>query len=375
MTKQIRIFPYNPFMPSFGRIPNIFIHRVNNLNDYLGRLLGGDAKYQTSLVYGARGTGKTVFLLNVQQTLKQYDNWIFIRLNNGQGNLLFQLMHSLQLLSGISLADLFKKVQGINVMGNGVSLRSLQESTDIDYHYYLDKLLDKFAEKGQHILVGIDEISIDDDVRAFASEYQTLIGEDLPINLIMTGLPSRVSEVQNDKTLTFLLRSHRIILASLDSISVTDQFAAAFKKGHREFDLTELNTLADAVDGYAYAFQTVGYYAWRYSEESLKIGHDVVKRAIQSTKKDLYRNAYERMYVDISKTDREFLKVMARSANKDVSIQWIADQMGKTKNYVSVYRARLLEDQLIDSPHRGYVQFHWPFFGDFVLDYEAKHLE
>ncbi|WP_076459132.1 hypothetical protein [Limosilactobacillus caccae] len=374
MATKIDILPANPFMPSFGRYPKILLDQQENLNDYLGRLLGDDAKYQTSLVYGARGTGKTVFLLNVQQTIKQFDNWLFIRLNNGQGNLLFQLLHALQLSTGVTLSELFKNIQGVNVMGNGITLRSLLTSGEIDYHYYLTKLLARLANKGKHVLIGIDEIAINDDIRAFASEYQTLIGENYPLALLMTGLPSRISEVQNDKMLTFLLRSHRIHLATLDELSVTDTFAEAFRRGNRKIDVPEIDALANAVAGYAYAFQTVGYYAWRYSEESLVIDQAVVDKAIASSKKDLFRNAYERMYNDISKTDRLFLRAMAESPSAEIATQWIAKKLGKNKSYISVYRARLLEDQLIIAPQRGYVQFNLPFFKDFILEHGSLYM-
>lgn len=83
---------------------------------------------------------------------------------------------------------------------------------------------------------------------------------------------------------------------------------------------------------------------------------------------------YERMYNDISKTDRLFLKAMTESPSKEVSTHWIAKKLGKNKNYISVYRARLLEDQLIFAPQRGFLQFNLPFFKEFILEYEKEHL-
>jgi hypothetical protein len=53
----------NPFMPSFGRFPKIVIDQQAALTDYLTGLQTHDAKYQTSLVYGTRGAGKTVFFV------------------------------------------------------------------------------------------------------------------------------------------------------------------------------------------------------------------------------------------------------------------------------------------------------------------------
>ena len=46
----------------------------------------GDAKYQTSLVYGVRRSGKAVFLLNVQRNYEKEKNHYFIRLNLGREN-------------------------------------------------------------------------------------------------------------------------------------------------------------------------------------------------------------------------------------------------------------------------------------------------
>ena len=64
----------NPFMPSFGRFPKIVIDQQAALTDYLTGLKIHDAKYQTSLVYGTRRAGKTVFLLNVQRALEKLNN-------------------------------------------------------------------------------------------------------------------------------------------------------------------------------------------------------------------------------------------------------------------------------------------------------------
>ncbi|EEJ71406.1 ATP-binding protein [Lactobacillus ultunensis] len=365
----------NPFMPSFGRFPKIVIDQQAALTDYLTGLKLHDAKYQTSLVYGTRGAGKTVFLLNVQKALEKSDNWYFIRLNNGQGNLLFQLVHALQRIAGVSLTDLLKSVKSINVLGNGVSWQTLKENNQIDYDECLSLLLTRLKKQEKSILIGIDEIEISDDVRAFGSEYQTLIGDEFDISLLMTGLPSRISEVQNDNTLTFLLRSNRVYLSPLDEKSVANSYEKAFTRGKREIDYLVLDKLSKAVKGYAYAFQTLGYYAWKYSQNSLLLDDDVLDKTIKASKVDLFRNAYERMYMDISKTDRTFIDALVKAKTDIVSINQLQKILNKPANYISVYRARLLDDQLISSPQRGYIQLSLPFFAEFVEKYNEQHFE
>lgn len=364
----------NPFMPSFGRFPKIVIDQQTALEDYLQGLTTADAKYQTSLVYGTRGSGKTVFLLNVQRSLRDIPGWSFVRLNNGQGNLLFQLLHSLQKIAGVSVTDLLKNIQGITLLGNSINLRALQESGQLDYSDLLPPLLDRLKEQKKSVFIGIDEIEISKDVQAFGSMYQTLIGQDYPLNLLMAGLPSRISEVQNDDMLTFLLRANRVYLLPLDNQSVSQRYEQAFLNGNRQIDYHVLDQMVNSVKGYAYAFQTLGYYAWRYSQQSLQLDSQVYQQAVESTRRDLFRNAYERMYLDISNGDRRFTNAIAEiGGDEPVSVSKLSQHLKIKPNYLSVYRARLLYDQLIRAPRRGFIQLSLPFFAEFTNQWRDRH--
>lgn len=85
----------------------------------------------------------------------------------------------------------------------------------IHYLYYdecLSRLLTQLKKQEKSVLVGIDDIKISDAIRAFASEYQILIGNEFDISLLMAGMPADIVEVQNDHAISFLLRSNRIQL-------------------------------------------------------------------------------------------------------------------------------------------------------------------
>lgn len=79
------------------------------------------------------------------------------------------------------------------------------------------------------------------------------------------------------------------------------------------------------------------------------------------------------MYMDISSTDRSFINALVQTGTQLVSIAEIQKRLKKTANYVSVYWARLLDDQLISAPRRGYVQLSLPFFAEFVEQYNQEH--
>lgn len=364
----------NPFMPSFGRIPKMVIDQQATMDNYISHLLIKDAKYQTSLISGVRGSGKTVFLLKVKHNYEKNDNHFFIRLNLGQGNLLQQLLSNLQRLSGLSLQDILQSIQEVNILGNGISFQNSQNGqTDyIDYFSALKLILEKFQKKNISILVGIDEIEVSDDTRSFASVYQSLIGEDLDISLIMTGLPNKISELQREDTLTFLLRSNHITLKPLDYDSVYSNYEIAFSKGKKIIEPILLERLSRSVHGYAYAFQAIGYYTWEQSKNI--IDNQTINEALSLAKKDLFHNSYEKLYTEISENDRILLKAVASYKNEQVPVKELLEKLKWKKSYLSVYRARLIKDQLIVVPSRGYLSLTLPFFKEFIDWYEDRHL-
>ena len=94
----------------------------------------------------------------------------------------------------------------------------------------MEKILKKLAEQKITVLAVIDEIKASVELRNFISIYQILLQQNLPVRLIMAGLPQNVSELQNDNQLNFLLRAPRITLEPLDSSNVRFNYKKAFWK-------------------------------------------------------------------------------------------------------------------------------------------------
>lgn len=118
------------------------------------------------------------------------------------------------------------------------------------------KILDK---NNQKVLVMIDEAQEVTGMVELASVYQVMISEGLPISIIMTGLPKNVQELQNNHVLTFLLRSGRISLSPLNYYDIRAQYQQALKVRDPEISPEVVRRAALLSDGYAYAFQLLGY--------------------------------------------------------------------------------------------------------------------
>lgn len=101
----------------------------------------------------------------------------------------------------------------------GVSINKNSKNTieKTDLRIVLEKVLKQLKEKGIKVLVTLDEAQSTPEVKQLATIYQLMRREKYNISLVMTGLPSEVSELQNDNVLTFLLRSGRLTLTPVDA--------------------------------------------------------------------------------------------------------------------------------------------------------------
>lgn len=354
----------NPFNPSFGKVPTIFLDRSKLVNTVVKNLDDPNSPYQTTLIYGLRGVGKTSFLTDIGKAVEKKEDWIVINLVPNQ-DMLTNLVEGIYNKSTPTIKKLLSKIDAVTIAGFGVEMSTKTDNNKIT-QFTLESVLEKLKSQNIHLLVTLDEVSSTPEIRNFASIYQLMVREEFNISLIMTGLPEQVSELQNDKVLTFLLRSKRITLSPLNKLDVKYRYREVFKKANREISENVLNRMTLLTNGYAYAFQLLGYLLWQ--TEDNEITDKVIDSILDEYKEELYRNVYGKIYSGLSTIDREFVDAMTESEDNQTSIKTVEEKMGKPHNYVSIYRRRLLDDQIIISPNRGYVSFTLPFFKDFVIE-------
>lgn len=359
----------NPFSPSFGKLPEIYLGRENDVRHIVENFENRNSPYQTTLVYGMRGTGKTAFLTDVSREAAKRENWVTVDLVMGT-SMVQVLIDTIYVKAKSSLQKFVDSISGVTVSAFALSIDVNRSSADAQYQTLLMKLLEELKKKNIWVLVTIDEVKSSPELREFASVYQLCLRNDYNISLVMAGLPQNVSELQNDDVLTFLLRAARITLAPIDRWLIKNSYAKAFA-GNRKIDDAQLIEISRMTQGYAYAFQLLGYYLWEDSADGQKITQDIIEQALVPYKADLFRNAYVKIYQSLTNVERRFATVMAESGEESVPFGTIVNGMNKPKNYVSTYRLRLLDTQVIEAPSHGYLHFTLPFFGEFILENNA----
>lgn len=354
----------NPFNPSFGKVPELFLDRKRLVEKVTNGLENVNSPYQTSLVYGLLGSGKTSFLTDISNIMQQNEKWIVVNLALGS-ELLSTLVDSIYKQSTSKLKKALNEIENVkfSVLGLQVEV-GVNSKNSQNYQLLLESMLQKLKENNVSLLVTIDEVSSPPEIREFISIYQILIREGYHIALMMTGLPGKISELQNDDVLTFLLRSARITLQPLDLASVKYAYLEAFKQAKRKIDGQTLNQMTKLTRGYAYSFQLLGYLVWE-TEETL-IDMKVLNSVIDEYQQQLYRNVYTKLYLELSSTDQLFVKAMAAYDDDIVPISYLKEKLNKEKNYISVYRKRLIDDQIIIPAAHGKLSFTLPYFKEFI---------
>lgn len=355
----------NPFNPGFGKVPPIYLGRKEEIARILTELGNPNSPYQTTMVYGMRGTGKTAFITDISREIEKRDNWIVVNLAVGS-SLLPALVDAVYRKAESGLKKTLQAMKGITVSAFGITLNvSAPNSEQRQYQNLLEVMLRKLKSTGKWLLITLDEVKSTPEVRAFASVYQLMLRAEYNISLIMTGLPQNVSALQNDDVLTFLLRAGRIVLNPLDLWDVKKSYARAFA-GHRIVNEDTLLRITRLTEGYAYAFQLLGYDLWEASDT--EITDTTVECVLPDYKNDLYRNAYMKIYQSLTPREQDFVNAMAESKEMAVPVEEIGRKLGKEKNYISVYRRRLIDAQVVCAPRRGCLQFTLPLFQDFLRE-------
>ncbi len=340
----------NPFNPTFGDVPQIFLDTDSRINDLI-KTIKNSSFARSFFITGVRGSGKTVFLNAVGQTLDKDKSCIRINLLNND-NLVESFTKKLLHATTSNLKKVVKSVSSISVKGLNIDL----SSDSLEYDEALKEMLIHLKKQNKYVVVTIDEISNSEAVRKFAQVSNELKGEKLPLFVLMTGLPDLVLNLQTEKNLTFLLRSEKIHTLPLKPADVIASYQKIFK-----CSLELANKMAQMVGGYAYGFQLLGFLLFNEVNVKVPTFADLENITLQY-KLQLFDNAYQKIFDDLSENDRKYL-LFVKDGGK---LEEIVQKWGKSRVYVAQYRRRAIERDLVKPVGHGIVNFTLPYFADYL---------
>lgn len=337
----------NPYTLVFGQPPLEMIERSAQAERIISEFCQDRPSNYINMVTGVRGSGKTVFITDIAEKIRQKENWVVIDLNPKR-DMLVSLAAKLD--SDSILHRIFREAEiSLQAFGIGVGIKGASPVSDIEEA--LRRMLLSLKKQHKKVLITVDEASNSREMRIFASSFQIFLRERLPIFLLMTGLYKNIDNLKNADGMTFLERAPRTILSPLNFGEMTRKYIETL---HVRED--KATWLAAASKGYAFAFQVIGYYSWEYPEDQ--------EKALKKIKEYLNEFAYRKIWSELSGKDREVTKAVSEVPGGEVSE--IRKRLGYTSNQFNPYRHRLIKAGIITGDENGIVKLALPWFGEFA---------
>ena len=338
----------NPFSLVFGKEPVQRISRASQMVDIQESFSDEAPAQQVYMITGIRGCGKTVFMSEIANELKQDDSWVVVELSSS-GDLLADFAAALA--SEDRFAKIFQRAS-INLSFFGIGLEVKGSVPISNIQVAISKMLESLKENKKRVLICLDEVVVTEEMKHFASVYQILVRQNLPVFLLMTGLYENINSLQNEKNLTFLYRAPKVVLKPLNIKSIADSYSSTFK-----LEKNVAMEMAKLTRGYSFAFQVLGYFTWKYDGD--------YKKAQNDYRQYLEDYVYEKIWAEMSAGDRRFAYGVAMSETGKAKD--IREILNIKDNEYSPYRIRLIKQGILDGEEHGVVRFILPLFDEFVI--------
>ena len=361
--------PYerNPFTPSFGQIPPFMAGRSEVIHELVRAFDHGVGDPNLSTIFvGARGTGKTALLTYLGEEALSH-GWITASVSAVPG-----MLRDIEERAAVAAGEFVEtpdrmRLKGINV-GQLLGLEwDREQPPSGNWRTRMTSLLEMLAEHGVGLLIAVDEVRVDlDEMIQLASVYQHFVREERKVALLMAGLPSKVSALLMDDSVSFLRRANYCQLGRVDDREVRIALRKTVESAGRTIDEGALEEASRAIKGFPYMMQLVGYHMWDEAADHDEIVVLDVVAAAEYASRDIEKKILETTYRELSKGDIRFLAAMLDDEGDESSLPDIARRMDKKSNYASQYKRRLLAQGIIEDRGHGMVSIEVPQFKEYL---------
>lgn len=356
----------NPFTPSFGEVP-LHLAGRDDVIRALSRAYESECRRPelTLAITGARGTGKTA-LLSVAANEAQARGWIAVNVMAMGG-----MLDDILIQAKRAAKHLVKTGSGAPISGFGIGEvlhvdLDNGNAAEENWRSKMEDLLDELDKLGVGLLITVDEVqpSLDELVQ-LAANYQLFVRENRKVGLILAGLPHNMSALLQDKSVSFLRRAQSCHLGRLTDLDVELALKRSIEESGRHIEPDALGIAVRAAQGFPFMMQLVGYQLWEANAAQGTITPENAREGISVAEREMTERVIAATYQGLSDGDRRFLAAMVQD-DGDSLIGEIASRLGKTTQYATQYKRRLMEQGVIGERGRGKLGFDLPYMRDFV---------
>ena len=357
----------NPFTPGFGTTPLFLAGRNPILTDMRDAFDAGPGNPDLcTILIGARGSGKTALLSGIEVEAG-LSGWITVHAIAGKGLLEAVYERACAAAQHLLEAQSKKRLTGLEI-GQVLSVQWENDSAERPSWYIrMCVLLDELKSKDIGLLITVDEVRATiDEMVELASNYQLFVREGRKVALVMAGLPVHVSALVTNESVSFLRRATHRYLERISDEDVELAFRLTVESSGKVIHDEALHDAAQAIQGFPYMLQLVGYHTWLFARNDNIITPEHLEKGVRVARRKLEDSVFSATYRELSEGDRKFLRAMLEE-EEPCRLSAVARRMGKSNSYASSYRLRLLNQGVIDETLSGRLRFALPFFKEWLV--------
>lgn len=356
----------NPFTPTFGMVPPYLAGRDRVLSDMRRAFSEGLGNPNlATLLVGPRGSGKTALLSCIADEATQ-EGWINVNAVALEG-----MLDDIIQQAGKACAHLVEPVptRRLSAVGIGQLLNLewvFSPESQASWRLRIEALLDQIGAHARGLLITVDEVrpEVDELVQLIAT-YQLLVRDGRQVALVMAGLPSDVGDLIDDRRVTFLRRARQSYVGRIGDEEIRSAFLKTVENAGKHISDEALCLAVDAIDGFAYMMQLVGYFTWYEAEGCSRIEVESVRRGVARAREDFERGVLDATYRELSAGDLAFAQALLACGGTS-SLAEVARRLGKSTSYASNYKRRLMRQGIVgELPDRS-LTFEMPFFARYL---------
>lgn len=386
----------NPFAPGAGNPPPEFAGREMILTSIRASCIRAQSNLpcRSFMLFGLRGVGKTVLLLETAKAAKDDGHLIsMIETQDGLGlaQMICPLIH--ETLKSLSAAEYAKDLlaRGFQALKNfAANFKVKMEDIEVSFEPSLGKdlansgdlqsdlpelftLIGAAAKKQNKVWVlFIDEVQglSKEDMTALLVSLHRVAQESLPVVFVGAGLPNVMRLAGAAKSYSERLFDWMPI-GPLATLAAKRAIQKPLEKYGKSITEDALHYMVEKTQGYPFFLQTWAYCAWNESDESEITLEDVTSSYAMALEM-LDRGFFSLRLSSVSDKDYEYVRAMASLGKGPYAVSEVSKVLGRSTTSVSRLRESLLKKGFIYSPKRGYLEFSVPMFAEYLARSENQ---
>jgi ABC-type ATPase involved in cell division len=344
----------NPFTLQFSYIPPQYITRKALTEEIVNDLERNVPTFRCHFLTGVRGSGKSVLMAEIANTMENKDGWIVVDIPDPTDNIIDALARGLCRVPELRLLFTEAKID-VSVLGINFSVEKADYIASNGFDA-IDIMLKVLKKKNKRVLVTIDEVTYNNEIGSFSHSLSSYARAGYEIYVIMTGLKENIKAIKNDKSLTFLYRAKEHELEPLNITSIIATYSKVFNISREVAE-----TLAWLTKGYSFAFQVIGYIYWNALTKNSEIK---IEDLLPEVDQYLAEFSYDKIWAELAPTEKK--AVIELSCTESGKVSEVRERLNMDSQKFGVYRERLIDKGIIDGKEYGILKIKLPRFGEYA---------